>query len=62
MGQRFDHDAVADAETLARAARRIGGWAEDPALAGALLALLSEKRVALDPPLLRAATSAGAEL
>jgi ribonucleoside-diphosphate reductase alpha chain len=47
---------------LARVAERIGAWADDPALGQAILALLQSGRVMLDPPLLRAALSPGAEL
>jgi ribonucleoside-diphosphate reductase alpha chain len=50
------------AAALARAASRIGGWAEDKALASALEALFAVGRVMFDPPLMRAALSAGAEL
>ena len=58
-----DHaDAGIKAESLGRAARRIAAWAEDDALEAPLLQLLSSGRAALDPPLLRAALSPGAEL
>ena len=47
---------------LAQAARKIGLWAEDEALAPPLLALMESGKALLDPPLMRAALSPGAEL
>jgi ribonucleoside-diphosphate reductase alpha chain len=47
---------------IARATRRIGDWGADPALAATLERLLTEAKVALDPPLMRAALADGAEL
>lgn len=49
-------------EALARAAKKLSLWAEDEALAAPLLALLESGRAMLDPPLMRAALSPGAEL
>ena len=47
---------------ISRAAKRIGAWAEEPALSKPLTALISGGKAALDPPLMRAALSPGAEL
>ncbi len=49
-------------EACAEAAKRIGQWAGDDALAADLETLLKSGRAALDPPLMRAALSPGAEL
>ncbi|HYD88382.1 MAG TPA: hypothetical protein VEA80_12980 [Vitreimonas sp.] len=50
------------AEALSRAAKRLADWAGDETLAPALLSELAAGRVLLDPPLMRAALSPGAEL
>jgi ribonucleoside-diphosphate reductase alpha chain len=47
---------------LEKVAARISRWAKDDALSAALFALMSDGRAGLDPPLTRAALSAGAEL
>ena len=47
---------------ITRAAKRISAWAEDAALAKPLTAIITSGRAALDPPLMRAALSAGVEL
>jgi len=47
---------------LAHIAKRLGAWAEDEKLGPALLALLNDAKVMLDPPLMRAALSPGVEL
>jgi ribonucleoside-diphosphate reductase alpha chain len=47
---------------LARITKRIGAWAEDKSLTAGLAALLDTGKIMLDPPLMRAALSAGAEL
>jgi ribonucleoside-diphosphate reductase alpha chain len=47
---------------LARITKKIGAWAEDTALAAELGALIASGKVMLDPPLMRAALSPGAEL
>ncbi len=47
---------------IARAAKRIAAWAEDDTLNKPLIALLASGKAALDPPLMRAALSPGAEL
>lgn len=62
MAKFSDHDASLDAESRARAVRRVAAWADDPDLAAPLLALLETGKVSLDAPLMRAATAAGAEL
>ena len=49
-------------DALAHAAKRLAAWGEDETLGGVLLALMSEGKALLDPPLMRAALSAGAEL
>jgi ribonucleoside-diphosphate reductase alpha chain len=49
-------------DALTRAARRLAAWGEDETLGKRLLELLSNAKAALDPPLLRAALSPGAEL
>jgi len=49
-------------QALGDAAKRLGSWAGDETLAKSLLALLSAGKVMLDPPLMRAALSPGAEL
>jgi|CXWL01.1.fsa_nt_gi ribonucleoside-diphosphate reductase alpha chain len=53
---------VSVSAALERAAARLGVWAEDSTLAPALEHLLKAGRVSLDPPLVRAALSDGAEL
>jgi hypothetical protein len=52
--------SVIDAVT--RLAKRLAQWAEEPALAAPIEALLLEGKATFDPPLIRAALSAGAEL
>jgi ribonucleoside-diphosphate reductase alpha chain len=47
---------------IGRVAARIAAWAGDEHLAGDLAALLTEAKVMLDPPLIRAALAPGAEL
>ncbi len=47
---------------LERAAARIGAWAGDETLAAPLHALMRDAKVMLDPPLVRATLSPGAEL
>ncbi|MGD9965064.1 MAG: hypothetical protein AB7T59_00940 [Hyphomonadaceae bacterium] len=47
---------------LARAAERIGAWADDPALGRTVLDLLARGQIMFDAPLFRAALSPGAEL
>jgi ribonucleoside-diphosphate reductase alpha chain len=47
---------------IARVAKRVGVWGEDETLAPAVRDLLTEGKIAFDPPLIRAALSAGAEL
>ncbi len=49
-------------EALRRSAARIAAWAQDPSLAASLLSLLESGQALLDPPLMRAAVSPGAEL
>lgn len=49
-------------QALGNAAKRLGSWAGDETLAKSLLALLSAGKVMLDPPLMSAALSPGAEL
>jgi hypothetical protein len=49
-------------KALKRAAERIGAWADDPALGRDVLRLLESGRALLDPPLMRATLSPGAEL
>ncbi|MBC7768776.1 MAG: hypothetical protein H7124_08310, partial [Phycisphaerales bacterium] len=49
-------------EALVRAAKRIGEWAEDASLAKTLATELGAGTIMLDPPLMRAALSPGAEL
>ncbi len=55
-------DGPSMTEALARAARRLAAWGEDETLDKRLLELLSDAKIMLDPPLLRAALSPGAEL
>jgi len=47
---------------ITRAAKRIAAWAEDETLTKPLVALIASGKAALDPPLMRAALSPGAEL
>jgi ribonucleoside-diphosphate reductase alpha chain len=47
---------------ITRVAKRVGAWGEDETLAPAVRDLLLERKIAFDPPLIRAALSAGAEL
>ncbi len=49
-------------EAIARVAKRLAEWGEDCDLAPALETLLREGKVALDPPLMRAALADGVEL
>ena len=49
-------------QALAKAAAKLGQWAEDATLAESVLELLQSGKAAFDPPLLRAALSPGAEL
>src|SRR5262245_59193079 len=55
-------DGLSITAALEKAASRIARWGKDDALAPSLLALLCEGKIAFDPPLMRAALSAGAEL
>lgn len=47
---------------LERVAKRVAAWAEEPSLAEQIGHLLCAGRIMFDPPLMRAALSAGAEL
>ncbi|MBY0566823.1 MAG: hypothetical protein K2P70_05895 [Hyphomonadaceae bacterium] len=49
-------------EAVARVAARLGEWADDEALADQIEPLLLAGRIMLDPPLIRATLSPGAEL
>jgi ribonucleoside-diphosphate reductase alpha chain len=55
-------DGLSITAALEKIAARIGRWSKDEALAASLQALMSEAKIAFDPPLMRAALSAGAEL
>jgi ribonucleoside-diphosphate reductase alpha chain len=50
------------AAAMTRTCARIAAWAEDPSLGDRLSGLLGAGRIMFDPPMVRAALSAGAEL
>ncbi len=61
-GLAVESDAGASiTQALTQVAARLGQWGEDSDLTGALVNLLHEGKAALDPPLVRAALSGGAE-